>query len=159
MILIDKILTELKSLPEYGTQIGLQGWNKHTDPFEACGKTAELKKSETEYTVPLFDIPYTNSIIKELGLYRTRLMNMKPVSCYSYHKDYSKRIHIPLITNEKCFFVINGEAVWTPADGNYYEIDTTQMHTFVNGSFQHRLHIVGNIGRQYTEEELTDDTK
>jgi len=30
-----------------------------------------------------------------------------------------------------------------PADGRYYEIDTTQKHTALNGSWEDRIHIVG----------------
>ena len=80
---------------------------------------------------------------------------MKPKTCYTYHKDYTKRIHIPIITNEKCMFIIDDEVVRFPADGDYYLVDTTKMHTAINASFEDRIHIVGNIGRLYSEEELT----
>jgi len=72
-------------------------------------------------------------------------MNMKPTTCYSYHWDPTKRMHIPLLTNENNFFVIDDEISRYPADGSYYLIDTTKKHTFVNASFENRLHIVGCV--------------
>ena len=156
MIDIERILLELESLPDYKDQISLQGIKGINDPFNGVGKTKELNYAETEFIVPLFpQLTYTNSILENLKMYRTRVMKMKPKTCYTYHKDYAKRIHIPLITNEKCFFVIDDEVVRLPADGNHYLVDTTKMHTAINASFEERIHIVGNIGRLYSEEELT----
>ena len=37
------------------------------------------------------------------------------------------------------------EIIYLPADGNYYEIDTTQEHTALNGSRKDRIHIVGCV--------------
>ena len=104
-----------------------------------------LRSEEKDFNVFAYDLPYTNSILSELGMYRTRLMNMKPKTCYSYHWDPTKRMHIPLITNENNFFVIDDEVSRYPADGSYYLIDTTKKHTFVNASFENRLHIVGCV--------------
>ena len=90
-------------------------------------------------------MPYINSIIKDLKMYRTRVMILKPRTCYTYHKDTTKRIHIPLVTNDKCFFIINSIVKQYPADGNYYVVDTTQMHTAINASKEDRIHIIGVI--------------
>ena len=92
-----------------------------------------------------YDLPYTNSVLSDLKMYRSRLMNMPPKYCYSYHKDPTPRMHIPLITNENCFFVVDDEVIRLPADGNHYLIDTRKIHTFVNASWHHRLHIVGCV--------------
>lgn len=139
---IEHILLELESLPEYDTQLSLQV-TKSGSTGE--GKLINLDFLEKDFNVFAYDIPYTNSILSELGMYRTRLMNMKPKTCYSYHWDPTKRMHIPLITNENNFFVIDDEVSRYPADGSYYLIDTTKKHTFVNASFENRLHIVGCV--------------
>ena len=141
---IDHILLELESLPEYDTQLSLQ-----VTPSGSSGegKLNNLNFLEKDFNVFAYDLPYTNSIIHELGMYRTRLMNMKPKTCYSYHWDPTKRMHIPLITNENNFFVIDDEVSRYPADGSYYLIDTTKKHTFVNASFENRLHIVGCVDK------------
>ena len=156
MIDIERILLELESLPNYEDQISLQGVDGISSPFYGVGKTIKLNHAETEFVVPLFSqLVYINSILEDLKMYRTRVIKMKPKTCYTYHKDYTKRIHIPIITNEKCMFIIDDEVVRFPADGDYYLVDTTKMHTAINASFEDRIHIVGNIGRLYSEEELT----
>ena len=86
-----------------------------------------------------------NSIIEELNMYRTRVLVLKPKVCYSIHSDPVKRIHIPVITNENCWLIVNKEIIHLPADGRHYEIDTTQKHTALNGSWEDRIHIVGCI--------------
>ena len=131
---IDKILLEFEILPEYDTQIY---------PGELVTIFGPTK--EKDFIFPLFDMPYTNSVIKDLGMYRTRVMRMYSNTCYSYHKDPTMRIHIPLITNDKCFMVIDDEVIRHPADGNHYIVDTTKMHTAINGSPEERIHIIGCI--------------
>ena len=143
---IERILLELEQLPEFNEQISLQGVKDNTDYINGTGKLDELNHDESVFNVPLFPkMTYTYSIINNLNLFRTRVMKMAPRSCYSYHKDPTKRIHIPLITNDKCFMVIEDKCYWYPADGNYYLADTTKNHTFVNGSWEERIHIVGCI--------------
>jgi hypothetical protein len=139
---IEHILLELEDLPEYDTQLSLQ---VTADGSSGEGQLAKLDYKEEDFNVFAYDIPYTNSVLSELGMYRTRLMNMKPTTCYSYHWDPTKRMHIPLLTNENNFFVIDDEISRYPADGSYYLIDTTKKHTFVNASFENRLHIVGCV--------------
>jgi len=139
-------------LPEYDQQIMLQTvesqverYREPPDPFYGIGMAREWNHTEDEFIYPIFDMPYTNGILKELKMFRSRIMNMPSKTCYSYHTDPSKRMHIPLVTNENCFFVIDDEVVRLPADGNHYVIDTTKIHTFVNASFENRIHIVGCI--------------
>lgn len=142
---IERILLELELLPEYDTQISLQTIKGETDYNYGTGRLDNLEHKEKDFIVPLFDMPYTNSIIKDLGMYRTRVMRMHSKTCYSYHQDPTQRIHIPLITNDKCFMIIDDEIIRYSADGNYYIMDTTKMHTAVNASFEERIHIVGCI--------------
>ena len=101
--------------------------------------------TENMFTEFIYDMPYTNSILKEHNVYRARLMKLKPRSNYTYHQDYTKRFHIPLITNDKCFFVIDEKVIRYPADGNYYIVDTTKLHTAINASTENRIHIIGCI--------------
>jgi hypothetical protein len=146
---IDVILLEIENyLPawKHKEQISLQTVKGETDPFVGTGRLKDLKNSERDFCVPIFDeMKYTNSVIQDLKMYRTRVMLLPPKSCYTYHKDPSKRMHIPLITNENCFFVLDDEVVRLLADGNHYLIDTTKKHTFVNASMEERIHIVGCV--------------
>lgn len=143
---IERILLELELLPKFDTQISIQGVLGNKDPLYGTGKLAKLKHTEEEFTVPNFSgLVYTNYVLEKLGMYRTRLMNLKPKTCYSYHRDPTVRLHIPLTTNDNCFFVIDDEVIRYPADGNYFIVDTRKMHTAVNTSYEDRLHLVGCI--------------
>jgi len=140
---IDRILLELKKLPKYETQIGLQSVKGIDDPFYATGRITEKEHEETDFTEFLFDMPYLNSILKEHNVYRARVMKMKERTCYTYHQDLTKRLHIPLITNENCFLLLDKQAVHLPADGSVYIVDTTKFHTAINASLEDRIHIIG----------------
>lgn len=152
---IEKILSELESLPKWDDQICLQAADLHGDDVIhdspawelGCGRIKELGYDENEFTIPIFDMDYTYEILKKLGMYRTRVLRLKPGRCYSYHYDPTKRIHIPLITNKKCFMIIGKEVIHLPADGNHYLVDTTQDHTALNAHRKKdRIHIVGCYG-------------
>ena len=80
----------------------------------------------------------------EVPVYRTRLMLTKPKFVYSIHRDYSPRLHLPLITNPQCYFLFKdpAEFIHMPADGRTYWIDTRKEHTFMNGSIENRFHLV-----------------
>jgi len=148
---IEKIKKELEALPDMTNikQIGLQGTKDNLDPFASVGKMNKWTHGydETDFVVPIFDMPYINSIMSDLKMFRTRVLILRPNECYSYHRDYTKRIHIPVITNKSSFIVEDRQLKHLPADGNYYVVDTTKMHTALNGSRNNedRLHIVGGI--------------
>lgn len=142
MIDIEHILFEFERLPQYDTQLSLQ---ITADGHGGEGRLEELNYREKDFNVFAYNLPYTNSIIRDLQMYRTRVMRMKPKTCYTYHQDPTQRIHIPLITNDKCFFVIDDQVLRCPANGQHYLIDTRKKHTFVNASFEKRLHIIGCI--------------
>jgi len=145
---LNKIKDEIKTLPKWDEQICLQGTKTIKDPFAGIGKAIDLPEKEIEFTYPLFDIPYINSIIKEHDLYRVRLMNLKRKTCYTYHRDQGKRFHIPIITNENCFFIVDEELIRYPADGNYYIVNTSKKHTAINASREDRIHLIGNIKKK-----------
>ena len=149
---IDRIKKELEILPDLKKikQISLQGTYDNLDPFFGVGKWSSLGLRENykaiDFVVPIFNIPYINSIMKDLKMFRTRIMKLIPRECYTYHHDPTKRIHIPIVTDKNCFIVENNQIKHLPADGNYYVVDTTKMHTAFNGSEKvDRLHIVGGI--------------
>lgn len=142
---IDIILLEIEKHIQDAPQVCLQGVEGIKDPFYGTGRIDTFNHKENEFVIPLFDIPYTNSIIKELKMHRTRVIKMPPISCYSYHKDPTKRIHIPLVTNKDCFMVLDDKVYRYPANGNYYIVDTTNQHTFINGSLEERIHLVGCV--------------
>ena len=77
-------------------------------------------------------------------VYRTRIMLSRPKSCYTIHRDYSPRLHLPLVTNNQCYFLFTNpeKMIHMPADGRTYWVDTRAHHTFINCSLENRLHLV-----------------
>ena len=147
---VERILLEMESLPEWDLQICLQSYEGNEDHTFGCGllqKIHDAGRLETDLTHKIFNIPYVNSIIDEYQLYRTKFFKMRPYQCYSYHRDQTKRLHIPIITNDKCFLMVDDEVVRTPVEGNPYVIDTTKIHTAVNASFEERIHLIGCINK------------
>ena len=72
---IDKILLELELLPNFKEQIPLQGVEGIDDPNYGTGRSIDLNHSEEEFVVPLFkELEYTNQVIKDLNMFRTRIM-------------------------------------------------------------------------------------
>ena len=128
---------------------GLQGHYKdESDDGNAI--IPKLKYPEPEYTRGNFInlLPYTYSLLEKYKMYRSRIMSLQKGRCHSWHHDHAWRVHIPLTTNEKCFFVIEDKTYHLPADGSIYLANTTLYHTAFNGTRDGefiRTHIVGNV--------------
>lgn len=110
-----------------------------------ASSTGRCKGNEQEYNVinPAFKDSPIEEIIKKYSLVRSRLMWVAPMSCYSMHSDSSLRIHIPLITNEDCYFLFKFKPPVHLPSGKVWLVDTRRLHTFINCSDTWRLHIVG----------------
>lgn len=167
---LELIKAELATLPEFDKQLLLQSdqenpelriskdrviGNVVKDTRKNLDNELAAEVQDIYFTYPIFDIPYINSIMEELKLSKTRLMVLNQRECYTWHRDFYPRVHIPIVTDpEKCFMILQskfdpndtGEIVRMPADGNYYFVDTTKHHTAINGSgtVKRRLHIVGS---------------
>jgi len=151
---LDQLRDDLLYIPEQ-RQYPLQGKSKD-DVNSAISTNTNYRNDEEEYTVRLYDdmLEYTYSIIEEYGLYRTRYMSLPSITCYGYHKDSSPRIHIPITTNENCFFLVDEQLIRLPADGSVYWVDTRYPHTFVNAnphvSKFTRIHLIGNTNKTFS---------
>ena len=140
---IEKVLEEIKTISLDMEQVMLQGVKGQHSKVFGTGSITKYDLEEKDFKYSIFDTLYTNSLLEEYNMVRTRIMTMPSKTCYSYHWDLSSRIHLPLITNDDCFFVIEDNVYRTPADGSIYRVDTTKKHTFVNASFDTRIHIMG----------------
>lgn len=137
--------------PRLSVQICLQGIHSDMDPYFGSRTLEHMTEGgtqgfeEEDFNVFLFsELDYTNSIIEDLNMFRTRVMILKPKTCLSLHADPRKRIHIPIDTHENCFIMIDQYAHHLPADGSAYLVDTTKLHTAINASLgSNRTHIVG----------------
>lgn len=99
-----------------------------------CHLQSELSGSAIEDYIKWLNVP----------VFRTRIMLTRSKTCYSIHRDYSPRLHLPIATNTQCNFVFADPAkiVHMPADGRTSWVDTRINHTFMNGSLDPRLHLV-----------------
>jgi len=128
-----------------GKQAGLQ-YTHGNDPWsDAVGR---MKLGQSWWNA-LLNSHFKNTIFEELILKykitRTRLMWLKPYSCYSMHCDDSARLHIPLITNDNCFFVFKEEGLFNMKAGHVYWVNTLKEHSAMNCSNEWRLHLLGAL--------------
>lgn len=117
--------------------------------YDSCGKSGpnstdqnfsmlhpDLKGTEIEKWIDSFSFP----------IFRLRLMVRPEMSCYSIHRDISKRIHLPLKTNESCLFCFPEiSKMFHLVEGVNYIVDTRITHTFINCSYSDRIHLVGCV--------------
>ena len=152
---LDTILSEANSVKMFMkcgwkdiNQVGLQAHKPDLDPAkewdQSTGRLTRLQYPETYFKYPLWPTPTINSIMEKYGMKRTRIMKSDPKTCLSLHNDLTKRIHIPLITNDKCFMAIEDRNYYLEP-GKIYLTNTTLRHTAVNASESLRVHIVGCI--------------
>lgn len=107
-----------------------------------------LKESDftvlcTQFKGTLFEEVY-NELSSQYNVGRIRIMNSKPKTCLTWHKDDTTRIHYPIKTHEGCFMVI-GDEVCHLNETIWYHTNTLTEHTAFNASKEDRLHLVVNI--------------
>ena len=115
-------------------------------------KESEVKLEQTDFTTLNRALTGTyleevhDTVAQEYKFGRLRLMAMPHKKCMSIHTDTSKRIHIPIITNENCLMIINNQVYHMPANGNAYLTDTTKPHTALNANHSFmRLHLLFDL--------------
>lgn len=131
--------------------------DKHGNPSQLClqGKTSnfndwQLGTGPAKEDENLFKHIHESiidfelaKIITHFNAVRSRIMVMNRRSCYSIHRDFSKRIHIPIKTDDQSWMIWPYENFCTQLkEGKVYLTDTTKMHTFVNGSLMSRVHLI-----------------
>lgn len=92
---------------------------------------------------------------------RARVSCLQAHSKSLVHKDaatsnYMARIHIPLITNEKCVHICEGQNLHMPADGSVYIMWVNLWHQIRNDSDEDRYHIIMDA---YDTKRITKDFK
>lgn len=101
-----------------------------------------LKEYRNTYTEEVCNIIKDN--IKDINIGRIRWMLLKPKSTLSYHKDPKDplRFHIPVMTNDNAFFIVDDLVYRMEDKGSVYGINTLKKHTAVNTDNIERLHMV-----------------
>jgi len=97
--------------------------------------------------------PYFQQVLEEFktDIHRARLMNLKPGTDISPHRDYGHqryslergfiRVHIPLRTHERVAFLINGNRI-PMQPGEAWYTNVCEPHAVKNESDVHRVHLV-----------------
>jgi Aspartyl/Asparaginyl beta-hydroxylase len=127
-----------------GKQAGVQ-YRDGEDPWTSA--VGRKQRPEYQYNLlnPAFKGTLIEGLIEKYQLFRTRLMWVNPMSCYSMHRDSTRRIHIPIVTNPGCYFVFLENPPHYLPPGYAYLTDTREYHTFMNCSEEPRLHLVGCV--------------
>ena len=116
----------------------------------SSGKSPPLRKEKlNEYDfntlTEMFEGTYigevTDMLHSEYKVVRGRLMLSEWKTCLTYHKDPTPRLHIPVVTNQDCFMVVDDNVIRLPF-GSTYIVDTTLYHTAINASRFNRTHMV-----------------
>lgn len=139
--------------------------------FGSVGKTVDKEGKrihfESEFTV--FNEDFKDTYFYEVwqalqqipgGIGRFRLMLLRPKALLSFHHDFEMRFHVPILTNPRCFFLINNmpeefpkptglqlpsvNVFHLPADGSVYRFDATHYHTAINAGKTDRIHLVAS---------------
>ena len=90
---------------------------------------------------------------KGLNPRRARIIKLSANSSTVWHQDGSKifyqcRLHIPLVTNEECFFETEDGRYHMRADGSIYFVHINRVHRVVNFGDKDRLHFLAHIWDQ-----------
>lgn len=132
------------------TQLCFTNTTINNNLYEGVGGLEILKENQFIY----FNSDYINTPIHDYYLFlkerfnigRIRIMILKEKSCYTLHKDYTKRIHLAIKSNNDSFMYFPENNIFkVPVDGRSYIFDTTQYHTYINPSFFTRIHIVSSF--------------
>lgn len=150
---INQLVTDVNNIIQIAgwkeDQIALQYASK-PDWHDGIGKSDMLSNDEQSYVHihPDLEETYIKHLLLSLGfpISHARLMRIKPRCCYSTHVDYYTRYHIPVISRPLQSFMIfpDKDVILRMHPGEFYWTDTHELHNFINGSWEDRIHIVFN---------------
>lgn len=117
---------------------------------------SQLNKRTTEYT---YETEICTGYMKDvitlirrsyLYPYRARVIRLSAGMASSWHRDapnstYAVRLHIPIVTNEGCFFETRSGREHLPADGSAYFLYVNNEHRVVNEGTADRFHLVMDV--------------
>ena len=143
-----EVLELVKKINVNDNQLICQGLEDGSNDWvTGVGRIEELEEQEErnyKFISPELHGTLLEKFIKDHNGFRTRIMLMDSRKCYSIHRDPTPRLHLPIITNDQCWMIwpYKNECHQL-REGIVYRTDTTQDHTFINGSLnQIRIHIV-----------------
>lgn len=119
------------------------------DLLDACGGNFTAEKELLFSDIhEKYKNTYLEKIVEELKIkvYRLRWMILWGKGCYSFHMDWTRRIHIPIITNPQSFLICKeSQEFFHLYPGKAYIVDTKKTHSAMNGHSTWRVHLVGCV--------------
>jgi hypothetical protein len=116
--------------------------------LEGIGKISSLTGSEKEHQTlnNVFKNTYIehvhNTLLNNFEVFRGRVMLLEGKKCYTYHRDPTWRLHIPVITNESSIFLIEDVVYRLSNPGQVYLVNTKLFHSAINMKLEDRVHLV-----------------
>jgi hypothetical protein len=140
--------------------VGQDRWKKYTGKHSIVKLEGVNEADFVEHLSEMKDL-YIGQVIQDIqeqhtGIFqgRIQLVWLGPNSSYPLHKDLhtTSRYHIPLITNENCFWIFKTETddyqLHMPTDNRVWFVDPKNItHTFINNSNTTRCHLVMTSGK------------
>lgn len=116
----------------------------------------QIKKKFSEYTIETeICTDYLLEVINKIRSFnlspaRARVICLTAGQSSIWHTDapenvYAVRLHIPILTNEHCFFETKTEREHIPADGSAYFVYVNREHRVINGGDTDRFHLVIDV--------------
>ena len=85
-------------------------------------------------------------------LYDPAILSHPPGMSAQLHKDTNLKLHIPIITNSKAYWLTENDKIKLKADGSIYFTNTYNTHGVINEGSETRVHLIIKI----PEENLQD---
>ncbi len=120
-------------------------YGRRPEPFQV--ESEQVLKIRSAFR-PLSD--WVETVFPNHVLFKCDISCALPHSIIPYHYDHcwfnehASRIHIPIITNDQCFFLSEDRLNHLPA-GSYYEVNNRILHSFWNKSSSNRIHAILDI--------------
>lgn len=150
---IDTLYKEILTIVEIAgwkqNQISLQ-YAGTEDWHSGIGKSDLLVYEEYQYVNfhSFLEGTYLKEILNsfDFPVSHARIMNLPPKTCYTTHVDYYTRYHIPVRSKPLQTFMIfpDKEKTVRMYPGKVYRTNTHELHNFINGTHEDRIHIVFN---------------
>jgi hypothetical protein len=139
-----------------GWQQGHLLYKEGTSEDERKAVLGQISKKFSEYTLKTeICTGYLASVIEKVRSFqlapsRARIICLTAGQSSSWHRDeasnvYAVRLHIPIETNEFCFFETRDEREHIPADGSAYFVSVNREHRVVNRGQTDRFHLVMDV--------------
>lgn len=110
-------------------------------------------------------LPHTAAFLKGLGFRYmwVRLAKLEPGTFFWEHRDYQElqkagrfRLHVPVITNESAYLIIDGARIHLPV-GHLWKLDPVHRHGACNFGTEARVHLLMDCYSDATLDRCLED--